>query len=99
MLKLSIFSHFLQQWVIWKHFTEKIKTQKNKQALVVRFIVFAIWEEFLTELGKTPWITGMQGDNNYGDPIFYLKFFQGRIYSCQLHQVWKNLYGTSFSKK
>lgn len=31
----------------------------------------------------------MQGDNNYGDPIFYLKFFQGRIYSCQLHQVWK----------
>ena len=76
----------------------KIKGQKNKQALVVRFIVFAIWEEFLTELGKTPWITGMQGDNNYGDSIFLLKFFQGRIYSGQLHQVWKNLYGTSFQK-
>ena len=76
----------------------KIKGQKNKQALVVRFIVFAIWEEFLTELGKTPWITGMEGDNNYGDPIFSLKFFQGRIFSCQLHQVWKKLYGTSFQK-
>ena len=30
----------------------KIKAQKNKQARVVRFIVFAIWEEFLTELEK-----------------------------------------------
>ena len=40
----------------------------------------------------------MQGDKYYGDPIFYLKFFQGRIYSCQLHQVWKKLCGTSFQK-
>ena len=76
----------------------KIKAQKNKQALVVRFIVFAIWEEFMTELEKHLELRVCRATTITVTPSFTWSFFKVVYIAVNCTKFEKNCMAHPFQK-